>query len=138
MTAIVPPLKPIRVHGLADARVAAAAAAALGVSVTLLADGACGAAWLLALAGRAMREHPSVAVTALLDCGDRAGEAQGALAAGVPLVMFTGPPGPAARLAAIAEAHGAALLTEVPPTLDQRKSRDPVTACRDWLSAPYH
>ncbi|CAO3419145.1 hypothetical protein [Azospirillum doebereinerae] len=138
MTVTAPPIRPIRVHGLADARAAATAAQALGVPITLLADGACGAAWLLALADRVRREHPPVAVTALLDCGDRAGEAQGALAAGVLLVLFTGSPNAAARLAAIADACGATLLTEAPATLDQRKSRDPVSACRDWLSSPHH
>lgn len=132
------PLRPIRIHGLGDARAAATAARTLDLPLTLMAEGCGGALWLLALARRVAEEHAPVAITALLDCGDRAGEAQGALAAGVPLVLFIGHPDAAFRLAGIAKARGAVLLTEAPPALDQRKSRNPVDSCLSWLSAAHH
>ncbi len=133
-TAALPPA--IRIHGLADARSAATAARELDRPLTLLADGAAGAAWLMAIVARLASDHPALPVTGLLDCGDRAGEAQGALAAGMGAILFTGAPGVAARLADIAAARGAALLTVPPPSLDLRGQRDPVATCRLWLSAP--
>ncbi|PWC33642.1 hypothetical protein [Azospirillum sp. TSO35-2] len=140
-------LRPIRVRGLDDTLAAAAAADRLGVPLVLMADWAGGPLWLLGLLDRARRAHPGLEATALIDCGDRAGEAQGALAAGVPLLLFTGRADVAVRLAAIATARGAALLTRCPPPLDLaapsltesggRRRRDALEAlCRDWLSRP--
>lgn len=139
----IPPslLRPILVRGLADALAAAAAADSAGAALALMAPPAGGAPWLLGLIGRVRRAHPGLGVTGLLDCGDRAGEAQGALAAGVPALLFTGGTAAADRLAAIAAAHGAVLLTACPPLLDLAAeghgSIRPAlleALCRDWLT----
>ncbi|PWC60175.1 hypothetical protein TSH7_01465 [Azospirillum sp. TSH7] len=139
----IPPslLRPILVRGLADALAAAAAADSAGAALALMAPPAGGAPWLLGLIGRVRRAHPGLGVTGLLDCGDRAGEAQGALAAGVPALLFTGGTAAADRLAAIAAAHGAVLLTACPPLLDLAAeghgSIRPAlleALCRDWLA----
>ena len=130
--------RPIRIHGLAEARAACAAAAELGVPLVLVSAPAgaahAGAQWFRNVVVRAMADFPSVAVTAVLDCADRAGDAQGALAAGADTVLFTGPAAVAERLADIAAQRGAAVLTELPGALDLRGARNPVAACRDWLS----
>jgi len=132
---VVPQTRPIRIHGLADARAAGAAAAALGLPLTLVAGSYGGAPWLLSIVGRVARAHPGLTVAAVLDCGDRAGEAQGALAAGVPHALFTGRDDVAIRLAALAAGYGATLLTALPPVFDPRGTRDPEAACRAWLSS---
>lgn len=144
---MIPPMPPypILIRDLDDALAAAAAADALAVPLTLMAPEGCGALWLLELLERVRRAHPRLEVAALLDCGDRAGEAQGALAAGVPQLLFTGRADLAERLAAIAAAGGATLLTCCPPLLDlgacglaegqglrRRSAREAL--CRDWLS----
>ncbi|KAA0591667.1 hypothetical protein HUE56_19390 [Azospirillum oryzae] len=135
------PIRPILVRGLADALAAAAVADSAGAALTLMAPPAGGALWLLDLIARVRRAHPGLEVSGLLDCGDRAGEAQGALAAGVQALLFTGRTEAAGRLAAIATARGAALLTACPPLLDlaaeSHGSTRPVlleALCRDWLT----
>ncbi len=134
-------LRPILVRGLADAQAAAAGAESAGVALTLMAPPAGGALWLLGLIGRVRQAHPTLEVTGLLDCSDRAGEAQGALAAGVPALLFTGGREAADRLAAIAATRGAVLLTACPPLLDLAAeghgSTRPVlleALCGDWLT----
>lgn len=128
----------IRVHSLDDARAACAAAAGLGLPVRLVGApaGAAhgGALWFRELVARAAAEFPSAVPTAVLDCADRAGDAQGALAAGIAVILFTGPAAVAARLAEIAGRTGAAVLTERPAALDLRGARDPVAACREHLA----
>lgn len=128
---------PIRVHSLAEARVACAAAAELGVPLRLVSApaGAAhgGALWFREVVARASAEFPTVAMTAVLDCADRAGDAQGALAAGLRIVLFTGRADVAARLADIAAQNGATVLTGLPPSLDLRGVRNPAAACRAWL-----
>lgn len=134
-------LRPILVRGLADALAAAAAAGAAGTALALMTPPAGGALWLLGLIGRVRQAHPDLEVTGLLDCGDRAGEAQGALAAGVPALLFTGRPEAAERLAAIAAARNAVLLTARPPLLDLAAEGHGSTRpallealCRAWLA----
>lgn len=124
----------MRVHGLAEACAALEAAAGLGVPVTLVGPPGGGALWLLRMVEAARAAVPAAVCTVVHDCGDRAGEAQGALAAGARHVLFTGPPEVAARLAAVSEACGAVLLTALPPALDPRGARDPAAACRAWLA----
>ncbi|MDR6771198.1 hypothetical protein [Azospirillum sp. BE72] len=150
-----PPFRPILIRGLDDARAAAAAADQAGKPLVLMAPPATGALWLRGVVERVRMAHPGLEIAGLLDCGDRAGEAQGALAAGLRLVLFTGRADVADRLAAIAAARGTALLTRCPPTLDlaaqptaaqsaaaqstaKGRSRHRVAAlealCRDWLA----
>ncbi|CAO3354167.1 hypothetical protein [Azospirillum palustre] len=135
------PARPILIRSLGDALAAARAAESAGTGLTLMAPLAGGALWLLGVLERVRRSHPGVASTGLLDCGDRAGEAQGALAAGVPALLFTGHPQAADRLAAIAMAQGATLLTRCPPLFDlaaEGRGSDRAerleALCRDWLA----
>lgn len=138
MTVPHPQTRPIRIHSLAEAGAAGAAAAELGVSLLLVsapgAAASAGAGWFRQVVGRTATLHPSVEVTGVLDCADRPGDAMGALSAGIGVVLFTGRADVAARLADIAERSGARLLTTLPEPLDLRGVRDPQRACRDWLS----
>lgn len=129
----------VLVHGLDDALAAVAAAAETGRAVALLsapaASAHAGALWLLELRRQALDAHPSAGAIAVLDCDDRAGDAQGAIAAGVTHLVFSGRADVAARLADIAAARGAELLTARPAALDLRGRRDAAGACRSWLLA---
>ncbi|WP_114377749.1 hypothetical protein [Elioraea thermophila] len=110
------------VHGLDQARAALAAAERLGVMLDLLSGpgAACyaGAGWWQALTGTARAAHPSVAGRDILDCADEAGLALEALRGGIRAVVFEGAEAQAERLAAIARALGAEVLTSRPPALD--------------------
>jgi DNA-binding transcriptional LysR family regulator len=140
-----PPFRPILIRGLDDALAAAAAADSTGNPLVLMAPPAAGALWLRGVVERVRGAHPGLEVAGLLDCGDRAGETQGALAAGLQLVLFTGRPDMADRLSAIAAARGAALLTRCPPALDLAATTSPEgrgprraaaleALCSEWLS----
>ena len=125
------------VHGLADALAALEAATALGRPVILLsgpgAAAYAGAAWFAALVALARERWPQAAVTAMLDCDDRADLVQGALRAGLVDLVFTGPPGVAAKLADIAGQKGARLHRRRPDSLEIAEPARAVAACRDWL-----
>jgi hypothetical protein len=73
-----------------------------------------GPGWFKALIDAARAAVPTADAAFLLDCGDDAGAAQGALRAGIETVIFTGRADVAERLAAIAEAKGVRLLTARP------------------------
>lgn len=115
-------MRAVIVHGLDDARAALTAAAATGCGVTLLsAPGAAGYAgfgWWRALVAAAREAVPGVPVEDVLDCDDLAGIAVEALHAGCRAIVFTGPEGQAAQLAALAAVCGARMLREPPPALD--------------------
>ena len=127
------------IHSFDHARAAFAAARDLGVPVTLAtAPGASaylGPAWLPEVAALAGEAVPDVDCSLLLDCGDRAGDVMAALRTGLPQVVFDGPEAVAQKLAAIAEARGAALVRDMPPLLDLRGCDDPEVACRTWLGS---
>jgi len=127
----------IIIHSLEHARAALAAAAALEVPVTLAsAPGASaylGPAWFHEVVGLAIAEFPDVQADATIDCADRAGDVLAALRQGLPRVRFTGRKAVATKLAAIAEAQGAELVTGRFRALDLRGLTDPETACRAWL-----
>lgn len=133
------PAPAVLVHGLADALAALAAAAECGLPVTLLSAPSAaahgGVLWFLGVAELARRRHPGAACTAVLDCDDRAGDAQGALAAGAAAILFTGPAAVATRLEAIAVQRGAIVLTRRPAALDLTGVRNRTSACRAWLLA---
>jgi hypothetical protein len=57
---------------------------------------------------------PAARFSAILDCGDDAGAAQGAIRAGIESVVFVGREDVAERLASIAAQTGARLLTTRP------------------------
>ncbi|WP_207459386.1 hypothetical protein [Azospirillum sp. SYSU D00513] len=129
--------RPIRIHGLADALAALSTASELHRPLTLVsAPGAAahaGALWFREVVAKARAAFPDVVVTAVLDCADRAGDVQGALASGVTHILFTGHPDAARALAEVAAARGAVLLQALPGALDLRTVRDPAAACRAWL-----
>ncbi|MFZ9635481.1 MAG: hypothetical protein ACO3EK_16815 [Alphaproteobacteria bacterium] len=74
-------------------------------------------------------------MTAILDCGDSAGDAMEALREGVRLVAFRGRPDVARKLRAIAAQRGAAVAAAPPAGLDLRALRDRRAACVVWLRA---
>ncbi len=129
--------KAVIVHSLEHARAALAAAAGLGVPVTLAsAPGAAataGPGWFQEVVAQAGADFPQVAISAVLDCADRPGHVLAALRLGLARVRFTGEPALAAKLSAIAEQHGAELVTGDLPALDLRGRPRPEQACRDWL-----
>jgi acyl-CoA reductase-like NAD-dependent aldehyde dehydrogenase len=129
----------IIVHSLAQARAAVAAAGVLGVPVTLEsaagAGGYAGPLWFKALIDAACAAYPAAAVSAVLDCGDEAGTALGALRAGIGRVRFTGSAATRERIAAIAASLGATLEGEATGTaLDLLEARDPEAAARAFLA----
>ena len=135
--------KVIRVHSLEQARAAVAAAAALGVPVTLLsAEGAAataGIAWFKAVVEQAQASHiqashSQTAAEAVMDCGDKPGHVLGALRHGFTRVRFEGPAKMRRELEKVAAAHGAALVGGRPDALDLLDESDPETACRAWLA----
>ena len=111
----------IVVHSLTQAVAALEAAAAAGRDIVLLsAPGAgvyAGAGWWQAVIEAARAAVPAAKFSTILDCGGDAGAAQAAFRAGVEAMIFTGRDDVAERLAAIAEANGARLLTARPPPL---------------------
>ncbi len=129
----------ILVHSLEDAQSAMAAAAAAGVPLSLAtAPGAAaylGPAWFREMTAIVAREYPRVRLTAVLDCGDKAGHAMAALSAGVRSVRFTGRKAVTAKLAEIATAQGGELVTGRLLALDLLNEPDPAAACRRWLAA---
>jgi fructose/tagatose bisphosphate aldolase len=128
----------IIVHSLAEARAAVAAAAELGVPLTLAsapgAAGTTGAAWFRELVALAASGHPETPVTAVLDCGDKPGHVLAALRQGLRAVRFTGRKSTAARLAQIAAHYGAEVITGPVQAVDLLDDPEPEAACRRWLS----
>jgi DNA-binding transcriptional LysR family regulator len=128
----------IRIHGVDDARAAAAAARTLGVGVRLVsAPGAAsyaGAAWFAEVIAAVRAEYPATAIEAVLDCGDAPGHALAALRAGVETIRFTGPRRVRDKIAALARHYGARLGEIDGEVLDLAQSRHPEEDCRRWLA----
>ena len=131
-------VRAVIIHSLDHARVALGAAAEAGVPVTLAsAPGAAaytGPAWFREVVRIARADFPQVEVSAVLDCGTRAGDVMAALRLGLERVRFTGKKAVAEKLTAMADAWGAELLTGRIEALDLRGERDPSAACRAWLA----
>lgn len=109
------------VHALSHAVTVLEAAAARPVILVSAPDAGiyAGPGWFKALIDTARTAAPNATFKAILDCGDDAGAAQGAIRAGIDAVIFTGRIDVAERLAAIAAASGAQLLSTRPePLLD--------------------
>ncbi len=125
------------IHRLAHATAALAAAAELGVPVTLISAPAAaaytGPGWFRAVAEQACAAHPGVAVTAVLDCGDMAGHALAALREGVMAIRFAGDT--AGKIVDIAGQYGALVIAGRPEALDLAAvaDRDRMAACTAWL-----
>ncbi len=114
-----------------------AAAASLRVPLTLLSGPGAGVhagpGWFAAIIRLAEAEHPSVAVTAILDCADQPGRALAALRMGTPVLRLGGNRKARARVAAIAEARGARLDDAGYRTLDLAACEDPRAASTAFL-----
>ena len=127
----------IRIHSLAEARIALDVARALGRPVTLTSArggaGHAGPGWWRALVAILRAEYPEVAMITILDCDDCAGDALASLREGVERICFRGRADVAAKLSAIAAQLGAEVATELPLGLDLRDLRDPHLACTVWL-----
>ena len=134
--------RPIIVHSLAEARAAVAAAAGLGVPVTLAsapeAAGYLGALWFRELVRMASEERPEARVSALIDCGDQPGHVMAALRQGLKRVRFTGSKTTAKTLGELARQYDAEIVTGAlrahDLAHDPMDQAQPETACRRWLS----
>lgn len=128
----------IIIHGVEDARTAAAAARSLGVGVRLFsAPGAvsyAGAAWFAEAVAAVQSEFPDVAIEAVLDCGDAPGHALAAMRAGVKAIRCTGPRRVREKIAAIADQYDATLYDDDTPSLDISLSRHRLEDCKNWLA----
>lgn len=128
----------IIIHGVGDARIAAAAARSLGVGVRLAsAPGAAsygGAAWFAEIIAAVRADFPDVAIEAVLDCGDAPGHAMAALRAGLTSIRFTGSRRVRDKLSSLARQYDAALVELDGPMLDISLSRHPADDCLKWLS----
>ncbi len=122
------------VHGLDHLRAALAAGRDSGRRIVAVsAPGAsafAGEAWFAALAAEGRTAFPDVAFTAILDCGDRAGDAVMALKAGANPVIFTGAALAAARLSALASTLGAGVIDRRPDGVDLGMVADPAWTAR--------
>ncbi|EWY41230.1 hypothetical protein N825_30835 [Skermanella stibiiresistens SB22] len=134
---VLPPA--IVIHGVDQLRAALTAAADLHRPLTVVsfpgAAGSAGASWFRAMAAIAAAEFPQVPVTMVLDCGDRPGHALAAIRAGVRHILLAGNVPAWPRVQAIAEASGVTLRGSLGPVFEPRFFRDPIRACRDWLTA---
>ena len=130
--------KVVIVHSLDQARAAVAAAARLDLPVTLAsAPGASaylGIRGFQAIVDAAAREHPDVRVSALIDCGERAGDALASLHCGFQALRYSGNREAATRLAAIAAQQDATLVTGRLEALDLLDVDDPEGATLAWLA----
>jgi fructose/tagatose bisphosphate aldolase len=126
------------IHDLEHARAAVAAAAALGVAVTL--RSAPGAASYLgppvfrAMIDAARESATGANVLAVMDCGCDAGRALAALRHGIERVRVDLPLATKMRLADIAGCYNAALDDDESVALDLLNCDDPAAACQKWLA----
>lgn len=135
------PQPAIVVYGLADARAAATAAAALDVAVTLRIPAAVaaglGADVIGSLFARLRAEVPEARITAAIDCADAPGLALALLRRGIDRVRVDAGEEARRRVADIAARSGAALDDAEPDMpgqeLDLLDVDEPVSACETWL-----
>ncbi len=131
-------MRRIIIHGIDDARTAAAAARSLGAAVRLAsAPGAvsyAGASWFAEIIAAVRSEFPDVTIEAVLDCGDAPGHAMAALRTGVTSIRFSGPRRVRDKLNSLAREYDATLDELDEPALDLSVSRHPGDDCLKWLS----
>lgn len=127
-------------HDLGQARAAARAARAAGARLVLHSPAGAirvfGPMMFREMVDALRREFPRLPVDSVLDCGDAAGRALGAIRAGVDAVRVDADPAVRARLAGIAEAHAVRIVEEPLPALDLALVSDPDAACRAELALP--
>ncbi len=125
------------VHDLRQAKAAVAAAAELGVRLTLRsAPGAAaylGATVFKEIVEQAADSRPEAAVDGVLDCGDDAGSALAALRHGIKRVALDAPDAAGDRVRDIAAQLGAAVEPSNGPALDVAGADDVKAAVRRWL-----
>jgi hypothetical protein len=111
----------IVVHSLDHALAALTAATAAGRPIVVLSASDsgiyAGPGWFKALVDAAREAAPAANAVFILDCGDDAGAAQGAIRAGIEALIFSGRTDVAERLAEVATARGLRLLTKRPIAL---------------------
>ena len=129
----------IVVHGAAHAKIALSVAVELGVPVILESPAGAGrylgAKVFNQMLDEAARDYPRARYSAVLDCGDSAGTVMNALRNGVGAIRIEARDDVLARLADIAAAHGARIVTHKAAALDLARIDDPRAACRAWLTA---
>ena len=129
------------VHDLAQAVVALESAAALDRAVVLVsppaAAGVQGALWFSRLLWQAAAMVPGARFQAVLDCGDHAGRVLESLSLDLKWIVFVGEKEASERLAAIAEAKGARLMGERPPSVDLSASNDAAALARSTIVKHY-
>ncbi|HJO69515.1 MAG TPA: hypothetical protein QF804_07520 [Rhodospirillales bacterium] len=127
------------VHSGAHAKLALSVAAELGVPVIIESPAGAGrylgAKVFKQMLAEAAREFPQARYSAVLDCGDSAGTAMNALRNGVGAIRIHARDDVLARLADIAAALGARIVTGAVDALDLARIDDPHAACRAWLTA---
>jgi hypothetical protein len=126
------------VHSPGHAAAALAAAASLGIPISLEsapgAGGYAGPRWFLAMIAQAAPAHGEADFTAIVDCADEAGTALAALRAGAKRVRFTGSEEARTKLADIAASLGAAIEGQAQaPALDLLDARDPLALAKAYL-----
>jgi hypothetical protein len=128
----------IVVHTAAQATAALTAAARSGKPVVLVsprvASASMGPGMFRAIIAAAREAEPKARALAVLDCGDRPGDAMAALRGGIEAVCFHGAPEVAAKLGDMAEQSGARVLTSLSAALDLAGVRDPEEAVLCLLS----
>ena len=124
------------VHSLEHLRTVLRVASEAGRPIVALsgpgASAYAGAGWFAALAAAGAAEFPNVGLTAMLDCGDRAGDALVALGLGLQNLIFTGNAEAAARLSRIAAEQGAVIHDRRPEALDLLDIKDLERAVRKY------
>jgi acyl-CoA reductase-like NAD-dependent aldehyde dehydrogenase len=129
----------IVVHTAAQATAALGAAVRAGRAVVLAsspdASASMGPGMFGAIIAAAREAEPDACALAVLDCGERPGDAMAALREGIEAVCFRGAPEVAAKLADMAEQSGMRVLTELPVSLDMAEIRDPEAAAFGLLSS---
>ena len=120
------------VHSLEHLRAALSAGAEAGLPIVALsgpgASAYAGSSWFSELVAAGASEFPGVQLTAILDCGDRAGDALTALRLGLQYLIFAGNRQAAARLSRL----GATIFERRPEALDLLDIKDPLTAARKY------
>jgi acyl-CoA reductase-like NAD-dependent aldehyde dehydrogenase len=128
----------IVVHTAAQARAALASATRAGRPVVLAsppdAAASMGAGMFRAIIAAAREAEPRARSLAVLDCGDRPGDAMAALREGIDAVCFRGDPEVAAKLAEMAEQAGARVLTALTVSLDLAEADEPEAAVSAYLA----
>jgi hypothetical protein len=125
------------VHALADALAALQAARAAGCQIVLAsAEGAgafAGPLWFRALVEAAEEREGAALAGAVIDCGPYPGPVMESLELGFTRIRFTGARRLAKKLAAMADARGALLITSELKAFDTLDKSNPKNDLEAWL-----